>query len=99
MSALRYIWQHPVWILVIYLVLINFVLFLTMAIDKSKAKRVKRRVPEATLFLMALIGGSIGGIAGMYCFRHKTKHMSFVIGFPAILILELALVIFILVKF
>ena len=98
MSTLQYIWQHPVWILVIWLVLINFVLFLTMAIDKAKAKRDKRRVPEATLFLMALLGGSIGGIAGMYCFRHKTKHMSFVIGFPAILILELALVIFIMLR-
>ena len=98
MNALQYIWQHPVWILVIWLVLINFVLFLTMAVDKSKAKRSKRRVPEATLFLMALLGGSIGGIAGMYCFRHKTKHMSFVIGFPAILILELALVIFIILQ-
>ena len=98
MSALQYIWQHPIWILVIWLVIINFVLFLTMAIDKSKAKRDKRRVPEATLFLMALLGGSIGGIAGMYCFRHKTKHMSFVIGFPAILILELALVVFMIVK-
>ncbi len=98
MSALQYIWQHPIWILVIWLVIINFVLFLTMAIDKSKAKRDKRRVPEATLFLMALLGGSIGGIAGMYCFRHKTKHMSFVIGFPAILILELALAVFIIVK-
>ena len=98
MSTLQYIWQHPVWILVIWLVLINFVLFLTMAIDKAKAKRDKRRVPEATLFLMALLGGSIGGIAGMYCFRHKTKHMSFVIGFPAILILELALAVFIIVK-
>ena len=98
MSALQYIWQHPIWILVIWLVIINFVLFLTMAIDKSKAKRDKRRVPEATLFLMALLGGSIGGIAGMYCFRHKTKHMSFVIGFPAILILELALVVFRIVK-
>ncbi len=99
MSVPEYLWQHPIWILVIYLVIINLVLFVTMAVDKQKAKRDKRRVPEATLFLMALIGGSIGGIAGMYCFRHKTKHMSFVIGFPAILILELALVIFILVKF
>lgn len=98
MSALQYIWQHPLWILVIWLVIINFELFLTMAIDKSKAKRSKRRVPEATLFLMALLGGSIGGIAGMYCFRHKTKHMSFVIGFPAILLLELALAMFMIVK-
>lgn len=99
MSVLKYLWANPVWILVIYLVIINLVLFLTMAIDKSRAKRSKRRVPEATLFLMALLGGSIGGIAGMYCFRHKTKHMSFVIGFPAILILELALAVFIIMKF
>ena len=70
-----------------------------MAVDKSKARRDKRRVPEATLFLLALLGGSIGGIGGMYCFRHKTKHMSFVIGFPAILLLELALAVFIAVKF
>ena len=90
MSALQYIWQHPIWILVIWLVMINFVLFLTMAIDKAKAKRDKRRVPEATLFLMALLGGSIGGIAGMYCFRHKTKHWYFVWGMPAILILQIA---------
>lgn len=98
MNALQYLWQHPVWILVIYLIVINLVLFTTMAVDKGKAKRDKRRVPEATLFLMALLGGSIGGIAGMYCFRHKTKHMSFVIGFPAILLLELALAVFIIVK-
>ena len=99
MNALQYLWQHPVWILVIYLVIINLVLFTAMAVDKRKAKRDKRRVPEATLFLMALLGGSIGGIAGMYTFRHKTKHMSFVIGFPAILLLELALAVFIIVKF
>ena len=90
MSALQYIWQHPLWILVIWLVIFNFELFLTMAIDKSKAKRSKRRVPEATLFLMALLGGSIGGIAGMYCFRHKTKHLKFTLGIPAILIVQLA---------
>ena len=99
MSVLEFLWQHPVWILVIYLVIINLLLFTTMAVDKSKARRDKRRVPEATLFLMALLGGSIGGIAGMYAFRHKTKHMSFVIGFPAILLLELALAVFIIVKF
>ncbi len=91
MSELRYIWQHPWLLLVIYLILINLALFLTMAADKSRAKRDKRRVPEATLFLLALIGGSIGGIAGMYTFRHKTKHTSFVVGFPLILALELAL--------
>lgn len=95
MSTLKYLWAHPALILVIYLILINLTLFLTMAIDKSSAKRSARRMPEATLFLMALLGGSVGGIAGMYTFRHKTKHMSFVIGFPAILLLEAALLIFI----
>lgn len=99
MNTLKYLWEHPALMLIIYLVLINLILFLTMAIDKSRAKRSKRRVPEATLFLMALLGGSIGGIAGMYTFRHKTKHMSFVIGFPVILILELALAVFIIIKF
>ena len=91
MSTLQYLWQHPVWIAVIYLVIINFVLFLAMAIDKSRAKRHKRRIPEATLFLLCILGGGIGGIAGMRCFRHKTKHRSFTWGFPAILVLELAL--------
>ena len=94
MSALRYLWQHPLWILAIYLVAVNFALFLAMGIDKSRAKRHKRRIPEATLFLLCILGGGIGGIAGMRCFRHKTKHRSFTWGFPAILVLELALALF-----
>jgi len=98
MTTLQYLWQHPLWLLVIWLVFINFLLFLTMAVDKRRAKKNKRRIPEATLFLMALLGGSIGGIGGMYCFRHKTKHPSFVIGFPAILLLELALAVFIVTR-
>jgi len=98
MTTLQYLWQHPLWLLVIWLVFINFLLFLTMAVDKRRAKKDKRRIPEATLFLMALLGGSIGGIGGMYCFRHKTKHPSFVIGFPAILLLELALAVFIVTR-
>jgi len=60
-----------------------------MGVDKIKAKRRKWRIPEATLFLVALIGGSIGSIVGMYIFRHKTKHMSFVIGMPLILVLQM----------
>lgn len=59
-----------------------------MGIDKTKAKRRKWRIPEATLFLVAIIGGSIGSIAGMYIFRHKTKHWYFVIGMPVILALQ-----------
>lgn len=73
-----------------YLVLINLAAFIAMGVDKSKAKRGAWRIPEKTLFLLSLLGGSIGSLAGMYAFRHKTRHMKFVIGMPAILILHLA---------
>ena len=98
MNVFSFIRQHPVLILLIYLVVINLALFLTMGIDKRRARREKRRIPEARLFLMAILGGSPGGIAGMYAFRHKTKHSSFVIGFPAIFIIELALALFIILR-
>ncbi len=98
MSFLRFLWEYPAMILLLYILLINLALFITMGADKSRARRNKRRVPEARLFLLALLGGSLGGIAGMYLFRHKTKHKSFVIGFPAILVGELALVLFLLLN-
>jgi uncharacterized membrane protein YsdA (DUF1294 family) len=75
----------------IYLLLINLALFVTMGADKSFARRGMRRVPERTLFAMAMIGGSVGGILGMRVFHHKTLHNSFRIGFPLILALQLAL--------
>lgn len=77
-----------------YLILIgvaSVVLFIVMGADKGLAKAGKRRVPEATLFLLALIGGALGGSLGMLAFRHKTKHVKFIIGFPLILIAQLAL--------
>ena len=55
-----------------------------MGSDKRRAIRGARRVPEARLFLLALLGGGIGGLLGMYAFRHKTRHLHFVIGFPLI---------------
>lgn len=67
--------------------------FLMMGIDKWKAKRHEFRIPEAALFLVAAFGGSIGSIIGMYTFRHKTKHKSFTIGMPAILIFQIAVVV------
>lgn len=79
--------------LLAYLLVINLFAMLIMAVDKSKAERNKWRIPEKTLFIVALIGGSIGSIAGMYMFRHKTKHAGFVIGMPAILILQIAAVV------
>jgi len=99
MSFFRFLWENPVWILVIYLAAINLALFCTMAIDKALAKKDARRVPEATLFLLCLLGGGIGGIAGMWLCRHKTRHISFVVGFPVILLLEIALAVFLIVKF
>ena len=66
-----------------------------MGIDKRKAIKRAFRIPEATLFLIAILGGSIGSILGMYTFRHKTRHWYFVYGMPFILILQIALIVFI----
>lgn len=76
---------------IIYLIVINIITFIAMYIDKKRAKMGKWRIKEYTLFILALIGGSIGAIAGMYTFRHKTKKARFVIGFPAILIIQILL--------
>ena len=65
-----------------------------MWFDKHEAKIGDWRVPERTLFLLVLLGGGIGGIAGMYVFRHKTRKWYFKIGFPAILIMQIVLVIY-----
>ena len=75
--------------ILIYLLAINLITFLAMYIDKKRAKWGKWRIKESTLFTLVLLGGGIGGIAGMYTFRHKTKKPRFVIGFPAILIIEI----------
>lgn len=74
-----------------YLVLANIAGLVVMGIDKAKAIKGAWRIPEKTLFLFSLIGGSIGTWAGMYLFHHKTKHWYFVIGMPAILIIQLVI--------
>lgn len=68
--------------------LLNFVL---MGVDKRKAKKGARRIPEKTFFLIALLGGALGAILGMYTFRHKTLHRKFTWGMPAILLLQFLL--------
>ena len=73
-----------------YLILINLAAFLLMGADKSKARRHRWRIPERTLFLCAVLGGSAGAIAGMWFFRHKTRHWYFVVGMPAILAVQIA---------
>ncbi len=78
--------------LLLYLILINAAAFLLMLVDKQKARKNLWRIPERTLFLSALLGGSVGALLGMYTFRHKTRHLSFTLGMPAILIGQLILV-------
>lgn len=82
------------YILVFYLIAVNLIGFSVMGIDKYKAKKHLWRIPEKTLFLVSIIGGSVGTLVGMYFFRHKTRHWYFVVGMPAILILQAALVIY-----
>ena len=80
--------------LLIYLCIINLIGFFAMFLDKQKAKRGKWRIPEKTLFLLAIIGGSLGTTLGMNIFRHKTKHWYFKFGMPFILIVQVVLVIY-----
>jgi len=94
-----FVWMFvgsPWGLLAMYLLLINLVTFFVFGLDKWKAKRkVKkesiRRVPEKTLFLLAIFGGSVGALLGMKVWHHKTLHKSFRIGIPAILILQIVL--------
>lgn len=80
-------------ILIAYLVLMNLIGFWGMRNDKRKSNTRDRRTPEKRLFAYALLGGSAGSILGMYVYRHKTKHPSFVLGLPLILVFN-ALVIY-----
>ena len=75
-----------------YIILVNLIGFYMMASDKHRARSHRFRIPEASLFAIALIGGSAGAISGMYVFHHKTKHPRFVIGMPVILVLQVVAV-------
>ena len=81
-------------LVLLYLITINAAAFLLMLADKLKAKRRAWRIPEATLLSIAVAGGSIGAILGMYLIRHKTRHLKFSLGLPLILFLQIALYIF-----
>ena len=80
-------------LLLIYLFLINAVSFLLMLIDKWKAKKMRWRIPEATLMGSALLGGSLGALTGMYLVRHKTKHPKFTLGSPVILAVQIVILV------
>ena len=86
-------------IIIIYTIIINIIGFFSMLIDKRRAIKNKWRIPEKTLFLITIIGGSVGSIAGMRLFRHKTKHWYFAYGMPAILLVQIVIISLLLGKY
>lgn len=80
------------YVIIAYFVLVNIIGFLMMGIDKSKARRHRLRIPERRLFACAFLGGSVGSLLGMAVWRHKTKHLKFTLGIPAILLIEAAVI-------
>lgn len=83
-------------ILMIYLLAVNAAGFLIMLADKRRAQKNSWRIPESTLFLTAILGGSFGCWIGMYTFRHKTKHLKFTLCIPAVMFAQFALGIYVL---
>lgn len=77
-----------------YILVMSVVVFIVCGIDKFAAQHQKRRVPEKVLFLLSALGGSVGMYLGMFTFRHKTKHWYFVIGIPAIILLQAGLLLY-----
>lgn len=83
-------------LIIAYVIFVNLLGFALMGIDKRKAVKHLWRIPEAVLFIVAVIGGSVGCIFGMQIFRHKTRYWNFVYGMPAILILQIILILLLL---
>ena len=90
--------SDPAGLLAVYLAAINLATFAVYGADKRRARRGEWRVPEKTLFLLPLLGGSVGALLGMRMFHHKTKHWYFVWGIPTILLAQLALAVWLLTK-
>lgn len=78
-----------------YLEIVNLVALAAMGLDKAKARAGRWRIPEVTLMTLAGLGGSLGALAGMYLFRHKTRKPKFKYGLPAILLAQAALALYI----
>lgn len=81
--------------LTIYIALMSVVLLVMMKVDKERARRNQYRISERTLWVMALLGGAVGGVIGMQLFRHKTKHLSFRFGFPLLALLDVSVLVFV----
>ena len=86
-------------IILIYLLVVNLVGFVMMGVDKNRARKQAWRISEKALFLVSLIGGSLGTWTGMYAFRHKTKHWYFVVCMPLIFFSHIALAVYLMWKF
>ena len=82
-----------------YTIAIIIISYIAYGVDKLKAKKGWWRIPEATLLMLAVIGGSIGAWCGMMLFRHKTKHWKFKLGVPVIILLQFALLVYVYVKY
>ncbi|MBQ3134733.1 MAG: DUF1294 domain-containing protein [Oscillospiraceae bacterium] len=82
-------------LLLVWLVLINLTAFVCMGVDKRRARHRKARIPERTLFLLATLGGTLGILLGVKCFRHKTQHNSFRYGMPGLLLAQMAVAMYV----
>ena len=80
--------------LLVWLAGVNVVTFALYGIDKYRAKKGRWRIPERTLLLLPLLGGSVGGILGMAAFHHKTRHWYFRVGLPAMFLFQAALAVY-----
>lgn len=76
-------------VLIAYLAVVNIIAFLIMGIDKYKAKRHKWRISELNIFIVGFIGGGFGVFLGMSIFHHKTKHLKFTLGIPAVVLFNI----------
>ncbi len=88
--------ENPGYLLISWLLIMSVILFFVMGRDKRLAVERRRRISETSLFLLALAGGALGGVLGMQIFRHKTQHTKFVLGFPALALLQWGVVILLL---
>jgi len=91
--------MKPIYYVYIVFAIMSVFAFVAMGADKRKAQSGKWRTPEATLFIFAALGGGIGGTLGMKLFRHKTKHWYFKFGFPLLAALQIALLVWLTIKF
>lgn len=84
--------------IIAYVTIINLITFILFGNDKRRSKKGGWRIPEKTLLGLCVIGGSVGGLLGMRVFHHKTKHLQFSLGIPIILILQVGIIVFLLIR-